>query len=117
MGGQRDRAAAILDKAHRQTYHELDGGKIGVNTYQDVEPHLEYCAKMRRKDREQRGTFGKRPFFHQKMSLPFNMIEGIALKLGIPAGQMFMSDQQKRIMRELRKPEYKKFRTTVDKRI
>ena len=116
MGGQRDRAAQILDRAHRQTYHEQDG-KVMVNTYQDVEPHLEYAAKLRRAEREHRGAFGKRNDMHHKMSVPFNVIAQAAQKLGIQPGATFQPDNMKQIMKELKRPEYKAFRTTNDKGI
>lgn len=107
---------AILDKAHRQTYHEQDG-KAMVNTYQDVEPHLEYAARCRREEWERRGQFGKRGEFRRTMVIPFNIMLSVAEKLGIPAGQIFDSDHQKRIGRELKSHAYKYFRTTNDKHI
>lgn len=108
--------AAIADRAVRQTYHEHDG-KVLINTYQDVEPHLEYAAKLRRAEWESRGQFGKRGEFRQTMSLPFNIIQATAQRLGIPASQIFDKESNKRIMRELKRPEFKYFRTTSDKRI
>lgn len=113
MGGQRDRAAAILDRAHRQTYYEQDG-KIYVRTYQDVEGHLKYAAAMRRADREHT-KFGRRGEFRPKMSVPFNVVLGVAEKLGIPAGKIFDKEAARRIDRELRGPDYKNFRTTEAK--
>ena len=107
---------ALQDRAHRVTAHEQDGQLI-VNTYQDVEPHLEYAAKLRRAEWESRGSFGKRGDFRQTMSLPFNIIQAAAQRLGIPAGQIFEKDANRRIMRELKRPEFKYFRTTSDKRI
>lgn len=116
MGGAAERAAAILDRAHRQSYHEEDG-KLIVKSYQDVEPHMEYAAKVRREERERRGAFGKRPDFHRTMALPFNIILGAATRLGIPHGQIFDKENMRRITAELKRPEFKVFRTTNDKRI
>jgi hypothetical protein len=112
----KEQAAKIVDKTHRQTYHEQDD-KVLINTYQDVEPHLEYAAKLRRADAEERGAFGKRRDYHHTMSVPFNIMLTVAQKLGIPAGDIFDSAHSKRIMRELKSPEYKHFRTTIDRSI
>ena len=100
----------------KQTYHEEDD-KVFIKTYQDVEPHLEYAAKCRRADRESRGEFGKRGDLHRTMSVPFNVILGIANRLGIEQGQIFQSDHMKRIVEELKRSEFAGFRTTIDKRI
>jgi hypothetical protein len=116
MGGEIERAAQILDRAVRQTYKEEDG-KALVNTYQDVEPHLEYAAKCRRADAEERGAFGRRGELRRTMSVPFNVLLGIAQKLGIPAGQIFDKEHQKRLAKELKSSEYRHFRTTIDKHI
>ena len=116
MGGVTERAAAILDRAHRTTYHEQDGN-IVINTYQDVEPHLEYAAKCRRAERDTRGHFGKRGDLHRTMSVPFNVIAAIAQCLGIPQGQALQSEHSKRIMKELKRSEFAGFRVTNDKRI
>lgn len=111
-----ERAASILDGALRTRYHEQDE-KIGISTYQDVEPHLKYAADCRRVDAEDRGAFGKRGEMRRTMSVPFNVILAVAQKLGIPSGQIFDKEHSKRIMRELKGPEFKGFRTTIDKRI
>ena len=116
MGGEIERAAQILDRAVRQTYQEEEG-KVLVNTYQDVEPHLEYAAKCRRADAEERGAFGRRGELRRTMSVPFNVVLGIAQKLGIPAGQVFDKEHQKRIWKELKSLGYRRFRTTIDKHI
>lgn len=116
MGGTSERAAVILDAAHRQTYHEEDG-RIVVRTTQDVEPHLEYCAKVRREERERRGRFGRRGDLHRTMSVPFNVIQAAAQRLGIPARNVFDTESQRRILQELKRPEFQAFRTTEDKRI
>lgn len=107
---------AIQDRAHRVTAKEEDG-KLLVSTYQDVGPHLEYAAKLRRADWEHRGQHGKRGEFRQTMALPFNVIQGVAQHLGIPGRQIFEKEHNRRIMRELKRPEFKYFRTTSDKRI
>ncbi|MGC1477331.1 MAG: hypothetical protein WA804_15900 [Terriglobales bacterium] len=107
---------AILDEAVRTTYHEEDD-QVVVNSYQDVEPHLELCAAARREDAENRGAFGKRPEFHRIMAVPHNVIMEIAQRLGIPFGQIFDTENQRRIGRELKSQDYKRFRTTVDRLI
>lgn len=116
MGGESERAARILDRAVRQTYKEEDGKSL-INTYQDVEPHMEYAAKLRRAEREHRGSFGKRQDMHHTMSVPFNVISSAAQRLGIQPGQVFQPDNMKRIMKELKRPEFKAFRTTNDKNL
>lgn len=117
MGGPTDRAAQILDRAHRQTAKVDADGTTYVTTYQDVEPHMEYAAKCRRADREHRGEFGKRKDMHRTMSLPFNIIAAAAQRLGIPAGEVMWPEHSKRIYKELKRAEFKAFRTTIDKRI
>jgi hypothetical protein len=108
--------AKILDETVRTSYHVEDGNEI-VASYQDVEPHLDYCHDMRRADAEGRGAFGARSEFHPSMSIPHNVALEIAQKLGIPFGQIFETENNRRICQELRKPEYKHFRTTIDKLI
>lgn len=108
--------SAILDRVHRQTAKEEDGNLV-VNTYQDVEPHLEYAAKCRREEWERRGQWGKRGELRRTMVVPFNVMQAVAQQLGIAAGQIFDSEHNKRIMAELKRPEFKLFRTTSDKRI
>lgn len=105
-----------LDQALRQTYHEQDD-KILINTYQDVEPHLEYAAQCRRADAEVRGNFGRRNELRRTMSVPFNVLLAVAQQLGIPQGNIFDTDTMRRIVTELKRPEFKLFRTTVDKNI
>lgn len=100
----------------RQFYHEEDD-KIFIRTYQDVEPHMEYAAQCRRVDAEERGKFGKRKDMHRTMSVPFNVMLGIAQQLGIPQGSIFESEHMKRIVEELKRPEFAAFRTSTDKRI
>ena len=106
--------AAILDAAHRVTAREDADGNVLVNTYQDVEPHLEYAAKLRRADAEERGAFGRRKDLHHTMSVPFNLIQAVAQQLGIPQGQIFDKEYSQRIYAELKKPEFARFRTTID---
>lgn len=106
--------AAILDAAHRVTATEDSDGNTLINTYQDVEPHLDYAANMRRADAEERGSFGKRKDIHPTMSVPFNVIQAVAQQLGIPQGQIFDSEHSKRIYAELKRSEFAGFRTTID---
>lgn len=112
----RSKQAALLDAALKQTAKEEDGNLL-VQTYQDVGPHLEYAAKCRRADAEHRGAFGKRGELRRTMALPMNTILAVAQKLGIPAGQIFQSENSKRIMKEFKSSEYKALRTTIDKNI
>lgn len=114
MGGQQDRAAAILDRACRTTYHE-QGDQVLINTYQDVEPHLEYAAKLRRADRE-RGRFAKKGDFRHAMSVPFNVILVAGQALGIANADILSNkDCADRIWKELQSPKYAKFRTVDGK--
>lgn len=95
------------------TYHEEDGKSI-INSYQDVEPHLEYAAQCRREDAERRGAFGKRQEMRRTMSVPFNVIEGICNKYNL---NFFEPDDAKVILKILKGPEYKGFHTTIDKHL
>jgi hypothetical protein len=100
----------ILDSAHRVTAHDA-GDKLLVNTYQDVEPHLEYAKKLRRADAEERGSFGKRRDFHHTMSLPFNVIQSICATHGL---DFFDKDDAKKIV-AIAKRDYPAFKTSIDK--
>lgn len=117
MGGQADKAAQILDEAHRVTAKTDAEGNVLVHTYQDVEPHLKYAAEKRKADWYNRGQFGKRPDFHHTMSVPFNVMTAVAQRLGIQPGQIFDKENSRRIMAELKRTEFAGFRTTIDKRI
>jgi hypothetical protein len=108
---------ATLDAAHKVTATEDTDGNTLVHTYQDVEPHLEYAAKMRRADSEERGVFGKRKELHHTMSVPFNVITAVAQQLGIPLGEVFDTEHSRRIYAELKSPEFALFRTTIDVKI
>lgn len=94
-----------------------EGNLLIVDCWQDVEPYLKDAAAARRQDAENRTRFGKRPEFRRTMTLPFNVIEGVAIKLGIPLGNVFGREEQRRIMRDLKSTEFKALRTTCDKRI
>ena len=107
---------AIADRAHRQIYHEQDGNLV-VRSYQDVEPHLKYCAQVRRAERESRGSFGKRSDLHRTMAVPFNVILAAAQRLGFRPRQIFEKEASQRIYAELKRPEFKLFRTTNDQHI
>jgi hypothetical protein len=114
MGGVADRAAQIVNRGSvRQSYHEQDG-KVTVRTSQDVEPHMEYAAKLRRQDRE-RGRFAKKGEFRHTMSTPFNVYYAVAQKLGIPLSKIFDKDVSKRIDKELKSPEFAAFRVVNGK--
>lgn len=104
---------AIADRAHRLTYKE-EGSNILLNTYQDVEPHLEYAAKVRRADREHGSS--KRGEFRHTHSLPYNVILEIAQRLGIAFGRIFGKEEWQRIQREYKSSDYKNFRTTDGRR-
>lgn len=95
------------------TAHE-QGQNLVVNYYQDVEPHLKQCHDERRADAEERTRFGSRGEMHKKMSVPNNVMLGVCQKLGIPFGDVFNPEYSQRIWAELKKPEYKLFRTTTD---
>lgn len=112
MGGQADRAAKILGM--RQTFHP-EGNRFRINTFQDVEPHLEYAARMRREFRE-RGA-NRKSAFRARTSAPFNVILGVAQKLGIPAKDVFEPEQNARIWKELNSSDYKNFRLRDGKRL
>ena len=116
MEKDRSKQAALLDAALKQTAKEEDGNLL-VQTYQDVGPHLEYAAKCRRVDAEDRGAFGKRGDIRRTMSVGMGVILEVAQKLGIPLGNIFDTEHSKRIWRELKTREYAGFRTTIDKNI
>lgn len=99
-----------------QSYKEEDG-KIYIKTYQDVEPHLEYAKACRRVDAQDRGSFGKRGDMQRTMSVPFNVILAVAQRLGIQPGRIFETEHMKRIVEDLKRPEFSGFRTTIDKKI
>jgi hypothetical protein len=94
MGGPVEKAARILDRAHRVTAHALDEGAIGVQTYQDVEPHLEYAAKC-------------------TMAIPFNVLMEISQKHNL---QFFEPEDAKKIL-AIAKRDYPKFKTTIDRNL
>lgn len=96
--------------------HEVED-KLVIQTYQDVEPHLKICERERRVDREHRTAFGKRGELRRTMSVPNNIMMKVCQDLGIQPGDMFNPEFSRRIWAELKKPEYKYFRTTNDKRI
>ena len=110
MGGDKERAAALLDSSLRTTYKEEDG-KIGVQTYQDVEPHLEYAKACRRVDAEDRGRFGKRGDLRRTMSIPFVIIQEICAKHGL---NFYQPEDAKKIL-SIAKRDYPAFKTTIDK--
>lgn len=112
MGGPAERAAKILDSAVRTTYKEEDG-KILINHYQDVEPHIEYAKKCRREDAERRGRFGKRGDLHRTMSLPMNIIQSICARHGL---NFYEPEDAKKIL-AIAKREYPAFKVTNDKKI
>lgn len=94
-------------------YHEEDGNTI-LNYYQDVEPHMEYAAKCRREDAERRGAFGKRAEFRRTMSIPFNVILSICNRYKL---NFFDPEDAKVVLGIAKGPEYRAFRTTIDKNI
>ena len=122
MAGQLERAGQILakrparDAAIRQSYHE-QGDKIVIRTSQDVEPAMQAAAAARRADRENRGRSGKRGEWRRTMSTPINVYYAVCQRLGIPLRNIFDKDVAKRITKELKKPEFAAFRTTIDRRI
>lgn len=108
--------ARVMDATMPQSYQEEDGN-IYIHTYQDVEPAMDYAKACRREDAERRGRFGKHPDLHRTMSVPFNVILACAQRLGIPQGAVFETEHMRRIVTELKSPEFAAFRTTIDKKI
>lgn len=98
------------------TAHE-QGDSLVLNYTQDVEPILDIAARERRVDHEERSDFGRRGEFRRTMTVPITIIMAVGKRLGIPAGELFDSAQSKRIMRELKGPEFKLFRTVNDRNI
>ena len=94
----------------KQRYYEQDG-KILIETYQDVEPHLEYAKACRRVDAEDRGRFGKRGDMRRTMSIPFNIIQEICAKHGLN----FYEPQDAKKILAIAKRDYPAFKTTIDK--
>lgn len=94
-----------------------EGENLLIHTYQDVEPHLRLCERERRVDAEERGFFGKRAELRRTMCIPHNIMLKVCVDLGIEPGVMFQPEYAKRIHAELKKPEYRAFRTTNDKLI
>ena len=111
MGGQVEKAARILDRAHRVTAHALDDGAIGIHTYQDVEPHLDYAAACRRADSENRGAFGKRGEMRRTMAIPFNILMEVSNKHHL---NFFEPADAKKIL-AIVKRDYPKFKTVSDR--
>jgi hypothetical protein len=93
------------------------GRLLVVSYWQDVEPHLREAERARREDSETRTRFGRRAELRRTMHVPNNVWLQVCEKLGIPFGRVLDKDVQERIMRELKGPEYKHFRTTVDVKI
>jgi hypothetical protein len=112
MGGKAERAAQVLDRAHRVTAHN-DGKNIVLQTYQDVEPHMEYAAKCRRADAEHRGKAGKRGDMRRTMSIPLNTLMEISNQYHL---NFFEPEDAKKILK-IAKRDYPVFKTTIDKRI
>jgi len=94
----------------RQRYYEQDG-KILIETYQDVEPHLEYAKACRRVDAEDRGRFGKRGDLRRTMSIPFNIIQEICAKHVL---DFYQPEDAKKIL-AIAKRDYPAFKVTIDK--
>lgn len=101
----------------RIQYHELDESKIVLTYSQDIEKHLAAAKAARRNDAEYRTAFGKRPEFRHAMHVPVIEIYKVCAKLGIPLGELFEPHQQKRIIAELKGPEYRDLRVVNDVRI
>lgn len=95
------------------TYHEVDD-KMVIHYAQDVEPTLEMAKRARREDAER---FGAKSELRRTMRIPNNIWLQVCAKLGIPFGECFQSEHQKRIMAELKSSEYAAFRTVNDVKI
>lgn len=113
MGGKVEKAARILDRAHHVTAHDLGRDGIGLKTYQDVEPHLEYAKKCRRADAENRGRFGKRGDMRRTMAIPFNILMQVSNKHHL---NFFDPEDAKKILKVVKR-DYPEYKTTIDKRI
>ena len=98
------------------TAHE-QGDTTVLEYSQDVEPILDIAARERRVDHEERSDFGKRGEFRRTMTVPFVLMMEVGRKLGIAGGDLLRPENSKRIMAELKRPEFKYFRTVNDKRI
>jgi len=100
--------AKILDEAHKVTAHE-DGDNLVLQTYQDVEPAMEYAKARRREDAENRGRCGRMGDMHMTMSIPFNIIQTICAQYGL---DFFNADDAKKIV-AIAKRDYPAFKTSV----
>jgi hypothetical protein len=107
-------ASQIFDETLRTTYREEADDSVVIQSYQDAEPIMDFCANARRADREERGAFGKRQEFRMTMSVPMNVIQQICVEHKL---DFFNPEHSKRIARILKGPDYAAFRTTIDKRI
>jgi hypothetical protein len=87
-----------------------DDEKVVVEYLQDAEPHLEYCAKVRRADREH--GLSKRGDLRRTMSVPMIVIQKICDTYQL---NFFDPEHAKEILKHLKSPEFVYFRTT-DKR-
>lgn len=94
-------------KAHEQ------GSSLLLHYSQDVEPILNDAARSRRFHAEQT-SFAKRGEFRRIFSISPVILMDICQKHHL---NFYDSHDAKKIMKILKRPEYKLFRTTNDKRI
>lgn len=100
--------------SERISAHEQDDNLI-LNYYQDLEPTLQAAADDRRAEAEQ-STQGSE--WRLAMRVPTNIWMAVCARLGIDAGDVLGDpDLSKRVFAELKRPEFRAFRTVNDKRI
>ena len=99
-----------IDRALRTTYKEEDEN-ILINSYQDVEPHIEYAKACRRVDAEDRGRFGKRGDLRRTMSIPMNVLMMVCQEHHL---DFWNKDDAKKILKIVRR-DYPVFATTIDR--
>lgn len=97
----------------RITAHEQDD-KLILNYYKDMEPALQYASDARRVEAEQST---RKSEFRHVMRVEPEVILAVCNKLGIEYYQAFDKEYSGRIWEELKRPEFKLFRTVNDKRI
>jgi hypothetical protein len=97
----------------RLTAHDQDNTLI-LNYYKDMEPCLQYATDARRVEAEQ--TSRKSEFRHVMRVEP-EVILAVCNKLGIQYANAFDKEYSQRVWDELKRPEFKNFRTVNDKRL
>lgn len=119
MAGQKERAAQILDRRVRTTYSvQAHTGQTVIRTYQDCQAHVDYAAACRAHERDTKGEFGRRKSSMQrKMVVPFNVLQQVVQSMGLPPASVFDPNVAEVVWKKLHGSDYKRLRTTNDKRI